>query len=189
MIIGLAGRAGSGKSTIAHYLVEKYGFIKYSFAEPLKQMLLKAGMCSYDELYGNKTANSRWLMQKIGTEIFRKQVDPEFWIKKAHENLFELIGENIVIDDVRFPEEADWICDGCMNIGFIVKVIRKDYLDAHAGTVHDSERLLDRIDTDFKICAASGDIEGLKQQADKIIEKLCTFIKRGVDIAGGYEDR
>lgn len=37
MIIGLTGKKGSGKDTAGSYLVEKYGFIRISFAEKLKQ--------------------------------------------------------------------------------------------------------------------------------------------------------
>ena len=38
-LIGLTGFAGSGKSTVAQYLVEQHGFTRLSFAAPLKKML------------------------------------------------------------------------------------------------------------------------------------------------------
>jgi hypothetical protein len=38
-VIGLTGYAGSGKSTVANYLVEEHGFTRLSFAAPLKKML------------------------------------------------------------------------------------------------------------------------------------------------------
>ena len=38
MIIALTGKKGCGKDTIANYLVEKYGFINYGFADPIKEV-------------------------------------------------------------------------------------------------------------------------------------------------------
>lgn len=38
--IGLSGKAGSGKDTVADYLVKNYGYTKVSFAGALKQMAL-----------------------------------------------------------------------------------------------------------------------------------------------------
>lgn len=35
IIIGLAGKAGSGKSAVADYLVRRYGFIRFSFSDAL----------------------------------------------------------------------------------------------------------------------------------------------------------
>lgn len=38
-VIGLTGLAGSGKTTVANYLVEKHGYTRLSFDGPLKAML------------------------------------------------------------------------------------------------------------------------------------------------------
>jgi hypothetical protein len=40
--LGLAGAAGSGKDTVADYLVETYGFVKYSFSDALYDEIQKA---------------------------------------------------------------------------------------------------------------------------------------------------
>ena len=37
IIVGLSGKAGSGKDTVANYLVEKHNFTKLAFAGVLKE--------------------------------------------------------------------------------------------------------------------------------------------------------
>ena len=39
MLVLLNGLAGSGKDTVANYLIEKYGFVKVSFGAVLKDVL------------------------------------------------------------------------------------------------------------------------------------------------------
>jgi hypothetical protein len=52
MIIGLAGRAGAGKSTAARILREELGFTVLPFAEPLKRMALAMGLTE-QQAYGD----------------------------------------------------------------------------------------------------------------------------------------
>ena len=37
MIIGLSGKAGSGKDTIADYLVTNYGYTKFALADAVRE--------------------------------------------------------------------------------------------------------------------------------------------------------
>jgi ABC-type oligopeptide transport system ATPase subunit len=168
-LIGLVGKAQSGKSTVANYLVEKYNFKKVAFADPLKEMLLRAGMCSREELYDKKTDQSRWLMQKIGTDIFRKQVDWNFWTKIMKKRLCYFRNFDIVIDDIRFHNEADLIRE--LN-GIVIKIEREDHMADSKADLHDSEKLLESIYADQNISAKSGDIESLLRQIEDIVQNL-----------------
>lgn len=42
ILLGIAGPAGAGKDTVAAYLVERYGFIRLAFADPLRDELQRA---------------------------------------------------------------------------------------------------------------------------------------------------
>ena len=66
MIIGITGKKRSGKDTISDFLVEKYGFVKYGFADPIKDIariifgftenqLFEKEKDIVDEKLGNKT--------------------------------------------------------------------------------------------------------------------------------------
>jgi len=125
VIIGLFGRKGSGKTTVAQLIADKIKAPILSFAKPLKEMIEKSGLCTYEELYANKTEFSRMILQKIGTNIFRNQIDRNFWIKRMKEEIFYNYKDCkiIIIDDVRFKNEARYVKS---NNGKIVRVIRND---------------------------------------------------------------
>lgn len=138
MIIGLAGRAGSGKTTIAEGLACR-GFLRRKFAAPLKDMmrtLLKAQgadartierMIEGDlkteptPLLANKTP--RWAMQSLGTEWGRVQIGSGFWIEAATRGLTSQ--HDVVFDDVRFANEVEAIT----ALGGKVICLRRDDVD------------------------------------------------------------
>jgi hypothetical protein len=144
MIIGLTGYSGSGKDTIAQLLCDNYDFTRFAFADPLKEMLIKAGLATREELYITKPPHVRELMQKIGTDIFRNQVDENYWVIKMIRKLKAFFNErvpnaNVVIPDVRFANEATMVLygfRGTRNIGgVIINVIR----DSVTKASHSSE--------------------------------------------------
>ena len=136
MIIGLSGLKGSGKTTAANFLVED-GFIKMSFAEPIKRMLACVGLSSED-LYGDRKQEPsymldgktpRYAMQTLGTEWGRDLISPNIWVNIIKNGIKELGGNFIVIDDCRFPNEIAMILD---MKGIIVYIDRDGEVGDHA---------------------------------------------------------
>jgi len=121
VIIGLTGRAHSGKSTLAQ-LLDDHGWRRMSFADPLKDMvrgLLYSCNMSVGEaearLYGSRKeeiipglgVSSRRLLQFIGTEGGRG-AHPDLWLRAMEMRLANATGK-VVIDDVRMDNEAEMI--------------------------------------------------------------------------------
>ena len=176
-LVGIAGRMYSGKTTVGNHLEANYNFIKTAFAEPLKQMLIKAGMCSAEEVYGIKTPTSRWLMQKVGTEIFRKQVDPLFWVNKTEDEIMRLHGEYkrpIVVDDIRFPEEAARI----KHLGGIVIKLERVWNESETqpDQTHESEKHVDSLSADYTITCSSGQTSELVNRFENTL-RVCGFMR------------
>lgn len=180
LVIGLAGRAYAGKTTIGNHLAAVYGFQRLAFADALKHMLIEAGMCTWDECYKDKTEKSRWLLQKVGTEIFRKQVHADFWVQQTAKCVKQLVdaGKSVVLDDIRFPNEAKLV-HAYLGRGALIKVERYNTdgtpyrnSDMAEGNEHDSERLVDSLNVDYIIRANSGDVDGLLKQIDYTMNKL-----------------
>lgn len=133
-VVGLTGVAGSGKSTVADYLVEAHGFTRLSFAAPLKKMLRtlnpiiditdNEGGSEYGEVRVGELFMLGWteaqikedpnmgdeyrrLIQVLGTDCIRA-VDEDFWVNAAVAQMADEDGK-YVFDDVRFPNEAETI--------------------------------------------------------------------------------
>ncbi len=165
-IIGFIGRINSGKTTCAKYLEQKYGFTRLSFASSLKKMLVKAGIVTWEDIE-NKTSFAREMMQKIGTNLIRNQIDPDFWIKKLVTHIIDLKKKgytNFVIDDVRFPNEADAIKK--IN-GFLIKLERT----TSEKNNHESECYIDTIPYDY-LLINNASIENLYETLDSLIKSL-----------------
>lgn len=118
-LIALTGAAGSGKSTATGYLVEHHGYTLVKFAGPLKDMLRAIGMAE-DEIEGNyKETPFAWLcgktprhaMQTLGTQWGRDCLGEDFWVGLWAIRAQEVFnaGGRVVVDDCRFPNEAEAI--------------------------------------------------------------------------------
>jgi hypothetical protein len=121
MIVAITGRAGTGKTTVAEYLIDK-GYETVSFATPIKEVTNILLGWSMEILEGTNPENRilketlkhptlgmtpRQAMQQIGT-VF-KNIRDDFWIRIAEEKILSYIkqGKNVVIPDVRFTNEYE----------------------------------------------------------------------------------
>jgi hypothetical protein len=131
MIIGICGFIGSGKDTIADYLVNFHGFRRESFANTLKDAV--AAVFGWDRvLLEGRTKQARewreqvdpwwaerlnmpnltprWVLQYWGTEVCRKGFHDDIWIASL-ENKLRNSRDDVVISDCRFPNEIKSIKD------------------------------------------------------------------------------
>jgi hypothetical protein len=119
-IVGLTGEKGHGKDTVADHLVRHHGFVKLSFAGPLKDGVaaifgFDRDRMEEDREYKEGTtawgASPRHYLQWLGTDILRKHVSPDFFILRMEKELDEVMqqGKNVVISDARFDNEAEMI--------------------------------------------------------------------------------
>lgn len=118
LIIGLTGRAGSGKDTLANYLCIHHGFTQVAYADPIRDALeLGLGIESH-HLREDKESIIPWLgvsgrhlMQTLGTEWGRDLIHPDLWRLLLQRRIDRLQDETdrCVISDLRFPNEADWL--------------------------------------------------------------------------------
>jgi hypothetical protein len=170
-IIGLTGRARSGKSTAAEYLLRVgVGKYAYSFADPLKAMI-KAGfgidldhpwwqMRKEDPIADFAGFSPRALMQTLGTEWGRTLVHRDIWVSLANREL-QRRGDGMVIADVRFDNEAIWVR---RRGGVVVHLERGS---APAVRPHVSEAGVQRLAADIRVFNESS-VESLHAQLDKL---------------------
>lgn len=124
-LIGLTGLAGAGKDTVADFLRETQGFVGMAFADPLRAGLQAMFGLTPEQLNDRESkeapidwlgASPRRLMQTLGTEWGRTFVAKDVWLRTAQQTLERfrraepcLHIEGVVVTDVRFRNEADWI--------------------------------------------------------------------------------
>jgi hypothetical protein len=118
ILIGMTGKAGSGKDTAADCLVREHGFTKLSFAGPLKAMMAAAGMPEPADRDAKEQPipgfdfSWRRAAQRLGTE-WGRGLDPDIWVKVMAQQIQQrnAVGGivRIVLSDVRFDNEAAMI--------------------------------------------------------------------------------
>jgi hypothetical protein len=116
LLLGLAGPAGCGKSTAAT-LLSSNGWGRISFADPLRAVVLALRpawdgwhlQTGKDLLPPDGGLSPREMMRVIGDWV--KNYDRRFFLRIALDQvlMYRRRGIHAVIDDVRFPAEADLV--------------------------------------------------------------------------------
>jgi Deoxynucleotide monophosphate kinase len=145
-LLGIAGKARSGKDTIAEYMRDEYMYQLYAFASPIKEAASKMfGLplhVFYDGEHDREEVIPYWgfspreILQKLGTECGRDVFGKDIWLKrgiqewenlkKYHEEYMKTNPQKhyysgMIFTDVRFDNEADAIRE---HGGKIIHVLR-----------------------------------------------------------------
>lgn len=166
-LIGLTGKAGAGKDTLAGGLAE-YGFIRVGFADALKEAALatdpyvddlghggrggfyKIRLAQLVHLEGwdeaKKSPEVRRYLQTFGVAM--RTARPGIWIDIAGGRIDEALtaGTDVVVTDVRFPDEVEAIRE---RGGHLVRVERENRQNLGANSGHVSETAVDDITPDY----------------------------------------
>jgi len=208
MIIGISGKARSGKDTFATMLAtalnkeSRPSYIMMAFANELKLRCQAAFDLTFEQLWGEdkekydqrypkprgplpycagnrddgkglevleerKHWTAREIMQDYGA--FYRTIDNQFWIK----NLFKVAKDKeytrVIVTDVRYINEADYIID---NGGYVIRVERENKDSVH-NQEHPSEVELDGYNRfDFTI-----DNSGTLEQLEEAAARCTRFLK------------
>lgn len=179
IVVGISGRAGAGKDSLADELVRNHGFTRVGFADALKESLLVLnpfvptdegrGFERLSELVGREGwerakrnyPEVRRLLQSLGAEAVRDRLGKDMWIHVADREVQR--HDRVVIPDVRYRNETDYV----RGYGGIVVSIRRPLYSETDGT-HSSEQT-DRLPYDV-LLINDGDLDDLQAKASEIAE-------------------
>ena len=183
--IYFVGKAGAGKSYSAKFLIKKYNYQVAKFAYPVYMIA---------EKYFNMKKKDRKLLQIIGTEAARDNIDTEIWVNRFKEDMkivkltvqkLNLLIPKFVMDDCRFPNEHK-ILQELGFVGIYIKVpdkIREKRLENRDGNSqkntlqHRSETLIDTFKDELIQLDGSGSLEESYIKLNKLLQKI---------VEGGY---
>jgi hypothetical protein len=165
-LFGLMGTKGSGKDTSVAHLRSNPRIACYALADPLKQVTRDLFQMTEAQMHDpvvKETVDPRWnrspreLLQWLGTDCIRDQIDPDFWLKRFVLWYDQVVRDGSVdavfVTDIRFRNEAEMVH---RLGGKVVRVVRGerggDSKDSTDPThTHVSETQLDTVVPDVVV--------------------------------------
>jgi len=165
LIIGISGYVGSGKTTLADYFTQNHGFVRLSFADKIREIMVVLGVpmeVLRDPVLKEKPhpalcgCSPRDFMEALG-KMARDKTNGKLWLQQ-----FVIAAEPrplVICDDVRHQNEANLILE---NGGYVFRL-------RVPGTQP-------RVPTDFKVDELTG-VEDLTNDHGVTLQKhLYQFI-------------
>lgn len=196
-LIGLAGRAGTGKDTVAAHLAERYNALLYALANPIRGALAGAFGLG-DELVDRSLKEQpvpwlgqspRRLMQSLG-DWGRELCGADVWLRVAERVVAEAehapeydYCPALIVMDLRYDNEAEWLRQ---RGGTVVHLRRPD---APPVAAHSSEAGVRFVAGDVTLDNA-GTLDALRHAAEGVFEQLrlaATAVEADAELDCGTE--
>jgi hypothetical protein len=145
-LIGLTGKARSGKDTAGKLLVMNHNFHRMAFADPLKEAMAATFGVAVEEFHCETLKDevephwgyTRRFMLQHGADALREKFGQSLFIDRwVHGYLKIAESENVVVTDVRYPAEAQAVR---MMGGVIINIHRDGTGLVGADSLHSSEQ-------------------------------------------------
>lgn len=189
-LIGICGNARHGKDTLGKLLAQSMGGLmipgytqQLAFADAVKNGVAITFGIPIDTPKDQITwlgITYRQVLQQFGTEAMRRTFGEDIWIRIVDNiatNLAEEIVGNLIVTDVRFENEADWIIN---NYGTIIH-IRNPRVEVDLS--HESERFPARFASytkcrthreQIRTVTNSTSLEDLQKHAKAVLSTILT---------------
>lgn len=204
IVIGVLGRAGSGKSTAAKHIQEKYGAKVFSFAKPLKNLAKILFNFTDEQVFGTqaqketvdlrygispRTAMIRlgdgaretlWKSIWIDTCFTQIQEDYEAYVRRPNwPNEFKTT-PIYIIEDARYPNEVKAISSDKRFSGYVIKLVCPDSDSSPEYANASSEKSVDECAAEdiYSLIVSSkspGSVD-LKDKIDKVIDDVLSRV-------------
>lgn len=171
----IAGQARSGKDETLKIIKDYY--------EKQNKLVVRLGYADYIKNYAKKITNwdgtdetkPRELLQIIGTDIVRNQIDKEFFINRICEDImvYKYFFDVIIISGARFPDELDIPKSKFKNVT-IIKMERPNYENelTEKQKMHITEHALENYKNYDYLIINNGDLKDLETKVNKMIEEV-----------------
>lgn len=170
IVVGITGYARHGKNT-AGEVFERQGFRQFAFADALKSMAVVLNPIIYvveggggmehpekrlsDVVkdfgweYAKSNPEVRRFLQVLGTEAVREHLGQDAWVHALELEIAKSAARRVVITDVRFPNEAEWVHS---RGGHLIRVVRLNddgtAYDSGVDRTHGSEKYVESLPAD-----------------------------------------
>ncbi len=172
IIYVIAGKARHGKDTCAGIISQMYGkeCTNLNFAYSLKDYAKR--ISDWD---GSDEAKPRELLQVLGTNIIRKNIDENFFINRMIEDIkvFGYFKDVLTISDARFKNEIDSIRNNFEKV-VVIRVNRPNFDNGLTPEQknHPTEIDLDDYNNYDYVVENDSDLESLKEKIKKIVKEV-----------------
>ena len=171
-IILLSGKARSGKDTVASIIKDYYkdkDVIVISFGHYIKDYVKR--ISNWD---GSEESKPRDLLQQIGIELIKNQIDNKLFIKRIIDdiNVFSYFYDVIIVDDVRLLDELIELKNQYNNsISIRINRFNNDNYLTESQRNHITETNLDNVN-DFDYVILNNNYNELKDKVEDVLRSV-----------------
>jgi hypothetical protein len=173
-IILIGGKANSGKDSTAEYIDEYYRSRGLDVVNIQIAFYIKMYAKEIAKWDGDNETKPRQLLQDLGTELIRKQIDEYFFIKRIIQDIdiYSRYFDVITISDGRLPEEfasiklayPETVTVHITRPGFTSRLTKDQ-------KAHVTEALVDEIEYDYEI-VNDGTLDDLQKKAIELVQTI-----------------